>query len=750
MRRIQRSLVSHILILWLLVAIVTDKTVFGYVSSKRDVQYYNCLKNVKTKNISSTSVTLAWDFKCDDGEKYDNVRYKITTTHLGWLACKNKLRKVFSHDEVDNKNEFTINHLHSYSNYDFEIKAIPTNSNGRKRNRGNRLRPDEKSIFISTIEGIPNIAPRESTFVKPSVNADRITFFWRPPVDRSCKTFNGELDGYKYVLKGMDQWSKKDEYSGDTRPDVTNFVFEGLQPMSRYSLKVYVKNSLGEINTVFPLELTASTRQSDIVDRPPQHLKAVLLSDGSLHLSWQPPYPPSSTIEKYIVQWKVDRKDSNRHKWDEEFDVIPESDSCQKLNIPTVNPELMCHKIDNFTHLVDKKDFNNIDDSAVYFGDEPKSQINFGNLEISNLIVFRISAVAPNQHAVDIIWSKKVTVTSEGEQVPEEEEGTGWIAISVIVTLVIVFIFILIVICVRHKCNQTSVLRNGNNKKGSYKHVPPYESQYNGMAPPSLQTQPSILSESSDVNQSITTSWGMHHQPSVEFRRSLPPPQRPQRNSKSSFSPPQNSTLPRNVETGKDKTKDYSHILLPRSPSQTQPMPSILGTPLPPVPTEEPIYDELNLDTIHKEREDRPGNAPKRHSMGHTGLQTESHKYSNTNKNSSQKKSEGFESEDDFLEPVDTRPAKQKEGGEDSDDNDYLAPTTREKRPNTIDNLFRKSCSDIDNANEDEYLKPTFNQFDRINSRDLSPPHEKPPPIPMQSYGMNNGNERIIPIQIEK
>merc|ERR1711983_100902 len=35
---------------------------------------------------------------------------------------------------------------------------------------------------------------------------------------------------------------------------------------------------------------------------------------------------------------------------------------------------------------------------------------------------------------------------------------------------------------------------------------------------------------------------------------------------------------------------------------------------------------------------------------------------------------------------------------------------------------------------EAEYLAPTFNQFRRINSRDLSPPHEEPPPIPLQSY----------------
>ena len=37
-------------------------------------------------------------------------------------------------------------------------------------------------------------------------------------------------------------------------------------------------------------------------------------------------------------------------------------------------------------------------------------------------------------------------------------------------------------------------------------------------------------------------------------------------------------------------------------------------------------------------------------------------------------------------------------------------------------------------SQDDEYLRPTFNQMSRINSRDLSPPPNDPPPIPMQSY----------------
>ena len=441
------------------------------------------------------------------------------------------------------------------------------------------------------------------------------------------------------------------------------------------------------------------------------------------------------------------QKDWN--KWNHRFEVLPKSDSCQLLGIQTVNPELMCHKIDNFTHIVSD------DEDTINFGtdveSESISQVSFGELDLSQNYVFRISAIAPNQNH-DIIWSRNVIVSTAIED-PIPDRETGWIAIAVIVSLVAIFLLILVVICVRHRCNQP-VLRNGqHHHKASYKHVPPYESQYNGVnQPPSVQTQNSVMSEFSDINNPSSMisnmSWNRQQVPSVEFRRSLPPPQRPQRNnrsSKNSFNAGTNS-LPRNSDLSSTKTKDYSHILLP-SP-QAQSPPSILGTPLPPVPVEEPIYDELQLDNVPKEDGSSASAIPKRNSYGPTTTPNESHKYSNTSKKSPRKKSEGCESEDDFLEPVEA-PQKEKDGNE-SDDNDYLAPTTTAIRPNTINNLFRKSCSDIDPENNDEYLKPTFNQFDRIDSRDLSPPHERPPPIPMQSYTPLPGNERIIPIKIEK
>ena len=89
------------------------------------------------------------------------------------------------------------------------------------------------------------------------------------------------------------------------------------------------------------------------------------------------------------------------------------------------------------------------------------------------------------------------------------------------------------------------------------------------------------------------------------------------------------------------------------------------------------------------------------------------------------------DSEDDFLEPKEKSALDQDDG--------YLTPKSLATKARRGSSASKKSFNsrngdDDEEEEEEEYLKPTFNQFTRINSRDLSPPHEKPPPIPMQSY----------------
>ena len=81
----------------------------------------------------------------------------------------------------------------------------------------------------------------------------------------------------------------------------------------------------------------------------------------------------------------------------------------------------------------------------------------------------------------------------------------------------------------------------------------------------------------------------------------------------------------------------------------------------------------------------------------------------------------GNDEEEEFLKPISAEKIVDTKNSDDDDDDDYLKPRTSKKSESVA-------------ADDDEYLKPTFGRFERIDSRDLSPPHEMPPPIPMQSY----------------
>ena len=60
------------------------------------------------------------------------------------------------HTEIKNENQFAIENLHPYSKYKLSIKALPIYKIKK------RVRPEEKSLFQETLQGLPNVAPSES------------------------------------------------------------------------------------------------------------------------------------------------------------------------------------------------------------------------------------------------------------------------------------------------------------------------------------------------------------------------------------------------------------------------------------------------------------------------------------------------------------------------------------------------------------------------------------------------------------
>ena len=97
-------------------------------------------------------------------------------------------------------NHIEIPNLHPYSFYNFEVKA-----NVRPR-IPNKI-PESKETIAETLQGVPDVKPNDGP-INTKIRETELTFYWRPPNLSSCENFNGELDGYHVILKGIDPWNK--------------------------------------------------------------------------------------------------------------------------------------------------------------------------------------------------------------------------------------------------------------------------------------------------------------------------------------------------------------------------------------------------------------------------------------------------------------------------------------------------------------------------------------------------------------
>lgn len=255
-------------------------------------------------------------------------------------------------------------------------------------------------------------------------------------------------------------------------------------------------------------------------------------------------------------------------------------------------------------------------------------------------------------------WNRAVSEHSSWTQEVVSEAGSfrvlglGESALLIVVIASvagILFLLLCAAVC-SYQCHK-------RRSKSKYKNVPAYE--------PGRRPVPSF-------NGSVMTD-----------RSTLPPPYR----------------LPsRQTSNASDTMKRYQLHLLPLEDRASRTA-SIQEQPLPEVPREEPLYEELKV-----QGEEEPDGAK-------AGDQTD---------------------EEEFLKPKE--PQGEEEGaapeqkprrasGDSLDEDDYLPPRK-----------LRNPNASSDTIDLDDYLKPTFGRFDRINSRDLSPPSEAPPPIPTVSY----------------
>jgi len=263
--------------------------------------------NIAEKGADEATITWRTAAQCD---KSNIERYEVIWSHAKYKACRDG-RKDKSDSAIGSKEvvitKAVINGLRPFSIYDITIKTTTKD--------GSQI--EAKHKHLETEMDVPDTKPRLSPANGRYERA--INFIWLDPEESECIHQNGRQDGYEVELLGLDPWhSGKIEQKYNQTVDT--YLAQNLMPYTSYMLKVYSKNIGGLVNFQIPLEIQERTLETQPL--PPTNLTAKAVSEQSIHISWNPSYPPTGLIRKYELAIGTIYNDSdNQIVWNDSVEV---------------------------------------------------------------------------------------------------------------------------------------------------------------------------------------------------------------------------------------------------------------------------------------------------------------------------------------------------------------------------------------------------------------------------------------------
>jgi len=273
---------------------------------------------------TSTTALLTWKTQsCDSVDSYT-----VSLRHDRWLACLD--------NQADSSNEtgrrewnnifqtsLNMTRLHPYSAYSGRISAL-------KR----RQAVKEVNFEFSTAMDVPDTKP---VFTEKDVTeryTQSLKFFWEDPdPTKTCPNQNGRKDGYWLELRGLDPWTLDPPVLNNISVRGNEFFAGGLQPFTKYMLRVYSQNLGDLVNRNLYMELQARTGSRAAA--APVNVTAKTISESTVFLSWVPAYPPTGLIEKYMVRGGIYSKVASGQNWTIPISVNLEhhNDACVDQNL---------------------------------------------------------------------------------------------------------------------------------------------------------------------------------------------------------------------------------------------------------------------------------------------------------------------------------------------------------------------------------------------------------------------------------
>ncbi|KAK9880038.1 hypothetical protein WA026_008552 [Henosepilachna vigintioctopunctata] len=239
--------------------------------------------NIKIDTSDQHSLIVYWKPPLRDEWNGDILGY-----YVGYRLASSEKPYIFETVEFTREegkeHHLKISNLKTYTQYSVVVQAFNKVGAG----------PLSDDVKAYTAEGVPEQPPDKITCT--TLTSQTIRVSWVSPPLTSA---NGVIKGYKVIYGPSDSWF--DEKTKDAKITASSeTILHVLKKYTNYTMEVLAFTSGGDGVRSTPVH--CQTEQD--VPEAPIAVKALVMSDDSILVSWKPPLEPNGIIEYYTVYYK--------------------------------------------------------------------------------------------------------------------------------------------------------------------------------------------------------------------------------------------------------------------------------------------------------------------------------------------------------------------------------------------------------------------------------------------------------------
>ncbi|CAG0885271.1 unnamed protein product [Cyprideis torosa] len=192
------------------------------------------------------------------------------------------------------EHHFPISNLKTYTKYSVVVQAF------------NRIGPGVKSepVIAHTAEGAPSEPPQKTSCT--ALTAETIRVKWAPP---PIYSINGIIKGYKVIYGPSGTWyDERTKVTKQTKEQ--EIILNDLKKYTNYSIQVLTYTAGGD---GVKSDVISCHTEQDVPSAPPG-VKAVVMGEDSILVSWLEPEEPNGVIIHYSVYMKETKSNKNKNK----------------------------------------------------------------------------------------------------------------------------------------------------------------------------------------------------------------------------------------------------------------------------------------------------------------------------------------------------------------------------------------------------------------------------------------------------